>query len=311
MADMRRISLIFFIFLIIVGTFYFLMRTQSGMITIVPGDTVSSVANLLAKENIARASGFKIGFYLWRVSAHVYPGQYKISTDCSLRCVVRTFTTPAANSQRLTITEGMDLRDIDALLQKRKIGTPQELFLYTGAPMSGKSREGYLFPDTYDIGDGGVAALVKIAEDNFNKRVLPLAKKYPNWNGHSLREIVIMASILEREVRGTNDRRLVADLLWRRLKKGMGLQVDSSVQYVTAKEGRFTSAADRARDSLWNTYKYRGLPAGPISNPGLDAIEAALSPTANSFWYYLTAPDGKVYYARTLDEHNSNKKFLK
>jgi UPF0755 protein len=91
----------------------------------------------------------------------------------------------------------------------------------------------------------------------------------------------------------------------------MPLQVDSSVNYASGKSGLYTSAEDRARDSGWNTYKNRDLPLGPINNPGISSLYAALSPEPNDFWFFLTAPDGKVYYARTLEEHIANKKYLK
>jgi UPF0755 protein len=130
---------------------------------------------------------------------------------------------------------------------------------------------------------------------------------------HEFYEVLTMASILEKEVQKFEDKKMVADIFWRRLKIGMALQADSTVHYTLGKEGSvFTSAKDRQTDSLWNTYKYPGLPPSPICNPGLDSVKAALEPTANNYWYFLTGKDGVVHYAKTLEEQNLNRfKFLR
>lgn len=171
------------------------------------------------------------------------------------------------------------------------------------------SYEGYLAPDTYRIYKDATL------EEVINKLIA--------WRLNSLEpeifenikisrktffEILTMASILEREVRSIADKKLVADIFWRRLSKNWALQADSTVHYAVAKEGNvFTTAKDRQTDSLWNTYKYPGLPPSPICNPGLDSIQAALYPEANNYWYFLTDKDGGVHYAKTLEEQNVNK----
>ncbi len=108
------------------------------------------------------------------------------------------------------------------------------------------------------------------------------------------------------------DRALVADLFWRRLKIGMALQADSTVNYITGKNDSVVSLIDLQKDSPYNTYKNKGLPPGPINNPGLSAIRAAIYPKANQYWYFLTTKDGQVIYSRTFEEHVANKrKWLK
>jgi UPF0755 protein len=117
-----------------------------------------------------------------------------------------------------------------------------------------------------------------------------------------------MASLLEREVRSPADKKKVSDLFWRRYAMGWALQADSTVHYVHGKKGDvFTTSAERKIDSPWNTYKYPGLPIGPISTPSLNAIMAAIYPEKNEYWYFLTTPEGEVKYAKTLEEHNANK----
>jgi UPF0755 protein len=122
-----------------------------------------------------------------------------------------------------------------------------------------------------------------------------------------------MASLIEDEARTPEDRRLVSDILRRRLAKGWALQLDSTVHYAVDKTGTvFTTDRERDSLSLWNTYKYPGLPPGPISNPSLDSIDAALNPTKNDNWYFLSGTDGKMHYATTLEEHTANRyKYLR
>lgn len=121
-----------------------------------------------------------------------------------------------------------------------------------------------------------------------------------------------MASLVEKEVKTLEDKKLVSGVLWKRLENGMPLQVDATISYITGKKNAKILIADTQIDSPYNTYKYRGLPLGPISNPGLDSIVAALYPQESSYWYYLSTPEGQTIFSRTLDEHNQARaKYLK
>jgi len=121
-----------------------------------------------------------------------------------------------------------------------------------------------------------------------------------------------MASMIEKEVKTIEDKKIVSGILWKRLNSGMGLQVDATVLYALKKENSKVYIKDTQFDSPYNTYKYQGLPLGPISNPGADSIIAAIYPTKTNYLYYLSAPDGKTIFSKTLEEHNYNKaKYLK
>lgn len=181
------------------------------------------------------------------------------------------------------------------------------------------SYEGYLSPDTYRIfADASVTStlmkLIKERDSQFTEKMYKdtddfWRRVYNNKTETPLNvhELLTMASIIEKEVRDDSDRAKVADILWRRYLRNWALQVDSSVHYAVDKTGDvFTTSKDRENDSLWNTYKYPGLPPGPICNPGLASITAALYPEANDYWYFMTDNDGKVHYAKTLDEQNFN-----
>jgi len=120
-----------------------------------------------------------------------------------------------------------------------------------------------------------------------------------------------MASVIEREVRSEEDRALVSDIFWKRVEAGRGLEADSTVNYITGHSKPSVSYEETRIDHPWNTYKYRGLPPGPIGNPSLSSLIAAIRPKANPYWYFLTDPQGKVYYGRTLEEHSANRKYLR
>jgi UPF0755 protein len=131
-------------------------------------------------------------------------------------------------------------------------------------------------------------------------------------SGKSEQDMVTMASILEGEVRTEEDRRLVSGILWKRIEKGMYLQVDATFSYLIGKGSAELTMTDLSLDSPYNTYRHKGLPPGPINNPGLDAMRAAINPEASPYYFYLSDKDGNTHYAKTFDEHKDNKaKYLK
>ena len=147
---------------------------------------------------------------------------------------------------------------------------------------------------------------------NFDKKLTPQIRTEVQVRGKTVFEVVTMASLLEKEVRSKEDKELAAGVLWKRLEHGIFLQVDATVAYITDKSGTQISRADLEIDSPYNTYVYAGLPLGPISNPGMESILAALYPKENEFWYYLATPKGETLFSRTLEEHNLKKvKYLK
>jgi len=211
---------------------------------------------------------------------------------------------------KVVVPEGFSTMDIGQRLQKQFGGIDPADFLSRS-----KEYEGYLFPDTYYIMPFATSSqIVKQMRDNFDEKVLKntnLMAAIQN-SGHSLEDVIKMASILEGEVRTVKDRRLVSDLLWRRIKIGMPLQVDSTFQYINQKTTAELTREDLKIDSPYNTYKYKGLPPTPISNPGLDTILAAAEPEANNFLFFLNDAEGNTYFSKTYAEHLRLKnKYLK
>ncbi|MBI2444649.1 MAG: endolytic transglycosylase MltG [Candidatus Magasanikbacteria bacterium] len=206
---------------------------------------------------------------------------------------------------------------VPALAPIAASGTPDTLLVWADKP-SRVSWEGYLAPQTIRV--YADASLASVLEKFIRERQRELVEQWQARReiaagaegfNRSWHEILTIASLIEKEAKFEADRAPVADILWRRYQRNWALQVDSSVHYAVNKIGTvFTTARDRQVASPWNTYRYPGLPPGPISNPGLASIKAVLNPQPNNYWYWLSGRDGKIYYARTLPEHNQNKKYL-
>jgi UPF0755 protein len=207
----------------------------------------------------------------------------------------------------LTVPEGSSVADIARIATKEMPAFDAKAFLALA-----KGKEGYLFPDTYHVSAHVTPeALINAMEENFTDKVLSIESQRQEFGG-KLEDVITMASILEGEARLPETRQIVAGILWKRLSIGMPLQVDTTFKYINGKTSEELTLADLAIDSPYNTYKYKGLPPTPISNPGLGAILAAVTPTPTDYFYFLTDKDGVMHYAKTLAEHAANKaKYLK
>ncbi len=261
---------------------------------------------------------------------NIQAGEYLLSPGMSVSDIVNMIVAGKTAEEKLTIVEGWDLRDLAVYFEKQGLATKDEFYNITGIPTAtnnnisieedilndkpqGISLEGYIFPDTYYYNKNDNAeTIIKKAMDNLDKKLTPELREKIKSQNKSIFEIITMASLIEKEVRTPADKAIVSGILWKRLANGMGLQVDATVLYATGKENSKVYTVDTKFDSLYNTYKYRGLPLGPICNPGMDSIIAAIMPTKTDYLYYLSAPDGTTHFSKTLAEHNLNKaKYLK
>lgn len=203
---------------------------------------------------------------------------------------------------KVTLPEGITVKEMSQIFQKSLPEfDPQKFKELT------KGKEGYLFPDTYYfLPTTTTDEVVKQLSETFKNKTAPLAAK-ALWSKHSFEDIIVMASLLEEEAKTFSDRKMIAGILWKRLSAGMRLQVDAVFPYIIGKNTFQLTKADLQVDSPYNTYRYAGLPAGPISNPGLESIMAALDPTPSPYWFYLTGDDGKMYYSKDFDGHKDNR----
>jgi UPF0755 protein len=167
------------------------------------------------------------------------------------------------------------------------------------------------FSGTYRVfRDATISDVVEKMVATLEEKITSEMREEISRQGKTIHEIITMASILEKEISTQKDRRLVADIFYKRLAAGMPLQSDATVNYATGKSVARASLDDLSVESLYNTYKYKGLPPGPICNPGFEAIEAAIYPLANEYWYFLTTPNGEVIYSKTHDDMFAAKAYI-
>ncbi|HCU31484.1 MAG: Aminodeoxychorismate lyase [Candidatus Uhrbacteria bacterium GW2011_GWE2_45_35] len=290
------------------------------VITIEPGSSVKAIAEVLKDAGLIPGDfGFRLYVRITQVERTFQPGEFTLYKNLNYSSIVANLTAITPDEVTITFPEGLT---IDQMAERvdtafgsgsgaewlKSLSEKNWSNIYVFLPSD--DLQGYLFPDTYRISRSGFPdELTYKLLTNFSEKLSPELRAEISRQGKIIEEVVILASILEREVRGDADRALVADLFWRRLEIGMALQADSTVHFVVGSDGStvYTSDTDREVNSPYNTYKYRGLPPGPISNPSLSAVMAVIYPAANNYWYFLTDSEGQVHYAQTNDEQNENK----
>jgi len=245
-----------------------------------------TVVSLFGDEN-----NISSGVYLFKNSLNILSAEKRIRNgDYDIE------------AKKITIPEGFTNIQIANRLEANLPEFDKELFLKLAS-----ASEGYLYPETYFFLPSDTEEVIfnKMLE-TFKEETEKLKEDFAK-SARSKEEIIIMASILEREVKTAEDKKIVSDILWSRIKIGMPLQVDASLAYERDKDSYTLTTADLRKDSPYNTYTRKGLPPTAISNPGFDSIEGALKPETNPYLYFLTDREGKVYYAKTYAEHLRNK----
>jgi len=279
------------------------------------GEKLNSIAQRLKNEELIRNSlAFKIVVYTQGLRGKIQAGSFQFSPSWSLYEIGQALTLGTKDIW-LTFPEGWRKEEFARRLAANIENFNKEDFLTLT-----KDLEGYLFPDTYLIPkSASSSAIIKILTNNFEKKTKDLKVSYQD---------LILASIIEREVKYDEDRTVVAGILIKRLKENWPLQVDATIQYAVASKQfsglTIEQLADNFDwwpkitkehlkiDSPYNTYKYKGLPPTPICNPGLAAIKAVLNPSLTDYWFYLSDKEGKIHFTKTLEEHQENiVKYLK
>ncbi len=203
---------------------------------------------------------------------------------------------------RVVLPEGLTIAQMSDVLSTKLIGfdTAQFRRLALG-------KEGFLFPDTYFfLPNTTPEQVVQTLSLRFDEVVEPLTDDITQ-SGRSMSDVVVMASILEKEANTFEDKKIVAGILWKRLEIGMALQVDATFMYTLGKASHELTEEDLQTDTPYNTYTRPGLPPAPIANPGLESLQAALAPSPTSHLFYLTGADGAMYYADDFEGHKANK----
>ena len=271
------------------------------------GDSLYNISQKLRSKSLIR-SKYSFLFYSYRLGLNkkIQAGTFRLSPSLSTPEIITKFSRGGVADYWLKIIEGYRVEQIAPLFPANTPFTTKDFLTLT------KNSEGYLFPDSYLIPQYyTIDQIVGVIQTNFDKKFAQ-AKQGSSNTQMTDQEIVIFASIIEREARTLKSKQQVAGILLNRLKIGMALQVDASIQY--ARDSKTTptdywqpiNPSDLSIVSSYNTYKNPGLPPKPICNPGYDALYAAFHPIASNYLYYITGNDHQMHYATTLDEHNSN-----
>lgn len=253
----------------------------------------------------------------------IQAGIYEISPSDNLSKIASILTEGQVKNWVITFPEGFSLKDIAAELDQKKI-VKKEDFLNEATQVSKYSKkfpfltsikssnlEGYLFPDTYRFSFKTTSSeIVSKMLSNFDKKVNSKIKDEVKNQGKNLNEVIILASIIEREAKKDEDRPKIASVYLNRLAKNMKLEADPTIQYAKGSWEPITIGDYQSINSPYNTYKYTGLPPGPIANPGLASILAVLNPAKTNYLYFFSTKTGEAIYSVTEDEHDQKKKEL-
>lgn len=221
---------------------------------------------------------FRIYVLVSNQHAKIKAGKYILSKSMSAKQIVDKMVKGEVVKEKITIIEGWDLQDIKNAFVDKKLCSKTDFNIQVD-----NSLLGYIFPDTYDIGfTDNCQTITQKAKNNFEKKLTADLRAEIIKQKKTISDIVIMASLIEKEVRSLNDKKIVSGILWKRIAIGMPLQVDVHKE----------------------TYKIYGLPNNAICNPGIDSIIAAIYPTKSNYLYYLSAKDGTTIFSKTLAEHN-------
>lgn len=334
MSVLKSIIGLFLLLLICGISFHFFVRHESGKalslrepvaFVVMRGDTTRDVARHLSTAHIISSESV----FLWYLAetkqwGKFIAGKYVFSGEVTLNDIARKLISGEVvpKSVRITFPEGFTARQIAARLSEndlpgeaflRLVRLPTREILQANSILSDlpadATLEGFLFPDTYEFArEASAEEIVRIFLSNFDTRFDDSLRTEMRRQGKPLFEVVTMASLLEAEVRTESDRKLVSDLFDRRLRAGMPLQSDATVRYVLGIDKAQYSGIDIAVQSPYNTYTNKGLPKGPIDNPGIVSVRAALFPTTNDFWYFLSDQNtGETVFSRDFEEHKRNK----
>lgn len=292
-------------------------------VVIKKGSKIDDIGASLEKAGLIRS---KLTFYLYtRVfgfDKDIIAGRFLLNKTMNVPEILTKITGEAPSEYVLTVQEGLTVNDIDAKLvdldlirsgefvqATRNFDNYEKYSFLNKEKMSRLEAplEGYLYPDTYYIDpvEFDSQSLIDIMLKNFSKKLGSIGS-FPEDQEKNINDVIIMASILQREVRTPEDYGLVSGILWKRLDSNWHIGADATILYATKK--KTIQPEDLDIDSPYNTRLHIGMPPGPICNPDIEHIQAAFQPVESDYWYYLTTLDtGEVIYARTNDEQNINK----
>lgn len=288
------------------------------------GEGIKEIAKNLEDARLIK-NDLYFNYYIWKTGSRekIQAGKYELKGSMTIPEIVQVFSLGeiVPNEIKVTFPEGTSAKRMEEILKEKgfeKNGFLEKVncacgvkadyeFLRDKPPKAGL--EGFLFPDTYIFyREANMTDVINRLLLNFDEKLTEKMREDIKNQNKTIYEVVTMASILEREVQTEEDMKIASGIFWNRLKTGQPLQSCATIAYILGKEKKQYSYEDTRVPSPYNTYLNRGLPPGPINNPGLTAILAAIYPTETDYNYFLTDPaTGKTIFSRTIDEHEANK----
>ena len=278
------------------------------------GMSSQAIADQLVHQNLIHNPwAFLFVTHLSGVSHRLQVGTYCLSGAMTIPQIIDHLKTGNVVTQQFVVPEGLTVAQIAKLWEKVGFGTAAAFGEAANDPkwklnynIEGKTLEGYLFPNTYQFPDGATPSVIlEIMLNEFQRRWTAGVIEETRALGYSKHEVITLASIIEAESRASDERPLVSAVFHNRLRRGWKLQADPTALYGLGNPDRPPRAADLRVDSPYNTYIYKGLPPGPICNPGMASILAALRPASVDYMYFVATGDGRHHFSRTLREHQN------
>jgi UPF0755 protein len=279
--------------------------TEEQIFVIESGQGLKEIAKNLDQAKLIRDKIWFMAYVFYKGwTGQLQAGEYALSPSLNIPQIVQKIVRGEVVPQeiKITIPEGFTLKQIDARLAENDL-------IKAGELLKRPELEGYLFPDTYQFKkDSSLDEIIVEMMDNFDRKLDENLVAEIERQGKTIREIIIMASLLEKEVPLYQDQRIVSGIFWKRIKNNYPLQSCATIAYILGVNKWIYSVEDTKIDSPYNTYQNIGLPPGPINNPGLLAIKAAIYPLDTDYNFFLSAPNGQTIFSRTFEEHKDNKR---
>jgi UPF0755 protein len=280
------------------------------------GTGTAAMARRLADAGVVRSpEAFRLAVWMKGSGRRLQAGEYRFDRPMSPAEVVDKLARGDVYVRAITFREGLTIWDMASVYENAEFGRASDFMaaskradLIRDIDPEARDLEGYLFPDTYTLPRSATAEqLVERMVAQFRKVLTPELKQQAADRGLTVRELVTLASLVEKETGKADERTTVAGVYTNRLRIGMGLQCDPTVIYALMLAGRYDGnirRADLQIDSPYNTYRYAGLPPGPIAAPGAASLHAAANPADVPYFYFVSRNDGSHVFSTTLDEHN-------
>lgn len=313
---MKRVALLLLLGLGVLLALFFLPR--AGTAEKVTVEFEEGASRMEVAQRLYRAGAVGNPYHFWLIATlgrhQLVAGEYEVSASEGAEGILAKLKEGRVKMHRVTFPEGWTARQMAKRLEAKGLVLADDFLAEAMEPSldpdpfpwlpAGMPLEGFLFPDTYFFAKNFSAReIAGIMLRRFAEMLPDDAVERAGALGLSLGEAVIVASMVEAEARLDRERPVIAGVIYNRLRRKMPLQIDATVQYALPQRKARLTYADLKVNSPYNTYRHRGLPPGPIGNPGLASLKAALHPARHDFLYYVARPDGSHYFSRTYEEH--------